>query len=167
MTATNINSKPVRIGAAGGRILIKISSTNYNILNLRPGSEYAWEPGLTDILHETSNGVLTTPQNGDQKPSKLSIKAQYTAAASATELQTLFLTVDNTSPDGYRKQFDIYLEINDNMAATTCTQIRFQKCTVDQGFPKIRAGSKFDEIDVDFTDWETKPTVTTGATPLA
>lgn len=164
MAVTAINSKPVRIGAGGGRFIIKISSTNYNVLNLRPGSEYEYEPGLNDLLHETSAGQLTTPQNGDAKPTKLSIRAQYTAAAASTELEQVLLVTDNTTPDGYRKQFDCYLEIYEYAGATTCKTLRFQKCTVES--LKVRAGSKYDEIDVDFIDWEVKPTITNGATPL-
>ena len=164
MAVTAINSKPVRIGSAGGRIIIKTGGTNYNILNLRPGSEYSWEAGLNEVLHETSAGQLTTPQNGDAKPTKLSISGQYTSSAGANELQNMLMVTDNSSPDGYRKQFDVYIEIYDNPSATTCQQIRFQKCTVDS--VKVKAGSKWDEIDVEFTDWETKPTIISGASPL-
>ncbi len=167
MSVSNNNATRVRFDN-GGRILIKNGANYLNIMNVRPGEAFEYVPGLRDILHEPDRGALTTPQNGDEKPTQLRIRVNGTAAVASTELESWFMNVENSTPDGNRLLHDIYIEIPNFLTATAGKLYRFQKCAVKpEGGVSVKAGAMFDQLDLDLLDFESKPSVTAYLSPLS
>lgn len=160
MTTTNINVRKVRM-TDGTRVLIASGSNLLSVLSTRPGSFFEYTPGLKEIIHETEKGrVSTTPQNGDENPTDLKLMVWGTASVGATELETMLSDVENSTPDGYRKLFDIYIEIPTFDGATAGKLYRFRYCAVKPRGLSIKGGSSFDEFDIELTDFEAKPSIT-------
>ena len=162
MSTSNINAQKVRMNQ-GTRILIQTSAGVYlGIQNIRPGSMFEYTPGLKDILYEPNAGrVTTTPQNGDERPTDLKIMAWGTASVGATELESLFSDVETSGgANGFRRLHDIYIEVPTYDGAITGKRYRFQYCAIKPGGLSIKGGSSFDELDLDLTDFESKPTIT-------
>lgn len=161
MATTTVNTTKSRLDVSGARVLIKNGTDYISISNLRPNSWFEYMPGLRDILHEPNVGELTTPDNGDAKPTQLRIKVWGTSTVGATQVEQWFSTVDNSPADGKRKLHDIYIELPDYKGATTGKLYRFRYCAVKpEGGIAVKAGTSYDEFDLDLLDFEAAPTIT-------
>jgi hypothetical protein len=168
MAITTVNTAKSRCDATNARILIKNGTDYISISNLRPNSWFEYTPGLREILHETNVGDLTTPQNGDAKPTQLRIKVWGTASVGSTQVEQWFSTIDNSPADGNRKLHDIYIEIPNFAGASAGKLYRFRYCAVKaEGGISVKAGSSFDEFDLDLTDFEAAPTISAYVAPLS
>lgn len=151
MTTTQINTNLTRF-QNGGYVMIVDGTDLLAVLNIgEDDGAIVIKPGSREAIAYRDRGVQQVPDEGDDMPGELSIKARYNSMSSVKDLQKFLRSSPGT---GKKATFKVFVGFADYRAATVGVEWTFGKCVVDQDSLVINAGGKKDFIDVKFINHE-------------
>lgn len=160
MAAGNINNaQPIRI-EGGGKLVISNGTTDFTIHNIDTGS-IAFEPGGYEVLEYTNYGEMQVPLEGNEQPSKITIKCKMVKQDATNNLDALS-NARNTSggSGGLVKTYSIWSDTPDYKGATTGVRHSFANCYFLKPV-KITRGVQFDMLEMELGSSEPSFTIVT------
>jgi hypothetical protein len=141
-------------------ILDIVAATTWVIKVLEPGT-VEQDIGMYEVLPFTDRGEQQHPYEGDVVPGRFRLQVKYAGQHNANDLAKL-LQARNTSgaAQGKVRLFNIIIKNPDSKGAATGEQITLEDAYVMPPI-KIRAGAKFDMLEVEFVHNKALPATAT------
>lgn len=153
--ATYDTNTGVRRIEAGAVITFGDGSDVYTLKLLEPGT-YEEEIGFYEPLNFTDRGEQQFPLEGDERPSRVRLSAKYTGLHDAKDLgKVLRARADN----GKMKSWTIAISEPDYKGAVTGQKKTWSNCYITS--LRVRAGTQWDLIEVEFGSIEPEPATET------
>jgi len=157
MATSTINSEQQVTFEDGGTFEITDGSNTYILGRIIPGGgNMTIEPGGREIRTDTDQGVQQTPLLGNDRRTRLTIRARFTSDVAADSIDKL-LQMEGTA--GAVKLFSIAVKWLTNRGAITGKSYSLTNCFALLDTVKVTAGADFDTIEATFESLNKFPTV--------